>query len=220
MSAETFKLYDSIIAVVVILVLYCIYIMYRRYTTSYIISQIDGKSYNVKNYDDNVAAADALATINNNITILVKHLKKKYTKEHHLVKNILQRYDPDVINEHIPSYIDSQVAYTNNKGDSLYICLRKMYDSTHIHKINLLMFVALHELAHIATNVKQHPYEFWCVFKFILNESVIVRIYEPVDYAKHPETYCNDMVVNYSPYYDNNLDTYAYEVDMVSRKAI
>ncbi len=204
-----------------IIVLFLFYIIYIKCNEHYVRSPIDGKIYNVKKFENSEEAANMLANVNKNVTILLKHLKNRYGKEHPVVKNLLNRFDPDVINEHIPTFLDSQVAYTNNKGQSLNLCLRTMYsDSNDIHKINIIMFVALHELSHIGTDVKQHPPEFWQTFKFILKEAVDVGIYIPIDYSKHPTIYCDDMVVDYNPYYDIALDSYVSPQMIKVKKAI
>ena len=63
------------------------------------------------------------------------------------------------------------------------------------------MFVALHELSHIATKSIGHTTEFWNNFKFILKEAVKIKIYEPVNYKKKPKNYCG-MKITDNPYYD------------------
>ena len=44
------------------------------------------------------------------------------------------------------------------------------------------MFVALHELSHVASKSIGHTDEFWDNFKFILIESEKIGIYKPIDY--------------------------------------
>ena len=63
------------------------------------------------------------------------------------------------------------------------------------------MFVALHELSHIATKSIGHTTEFWNNFKFLLQEAVKIKIYEPVNYKKKPKNYCG-MKITDNPYYD------------------
>ena len=63
------------------------------------------------------------------------------------------------------------------------------------------MFVALHELAHIATKSVGHTTEFWQNFKFLIENAKNINIYNPVDYKKSPKEYCG-MTISDSPYYD------------------
>ncbi|HAF76958.1 MAG TPA: hypothetical protein DCG42_06505 [Maribacter sp.] len=63
------------------------------------------------------------------------------------------------------------------------------------------MFVALHELAHIASKSIGHTKEFWDNFKFILQNAVKIKIYNPVDYKKENKNYCG-MKITDNPLYD------------------
>lgn len=192
-------------AIIVILLVMAFYIFV--YKSNDYVQAFDGKYYYVHDYNNKKEAADVLATINADIYKLVKHLKSTYGKDHHIVQNILSRYNPDVIAEHIPYLGNDDVAYTTNKGQDLKVCLRTIHkDDNTLHPYNIIKFVVLHELAHIGTNVKKHPYEFWVVFKFILKEAVKIGIYHPVDYSKYPIMYCDDMYINYSPLFDDNIN--------------
>ncbi len=66
---------------------------------------------------------------------------------------------------------------------------------------NTLTYVALHELAHIATESVGHTDEFWENFKFLLIEANSINIYTPVDYKNKPARYCG-MDIKDNPYYD------------------
>ena len=63
------------------------------------------------------------------------------------------------------------------------------------------MFVALHELSHLATKSIGHNDEFWNNFKFLLQESETINIYKPVDYKNNNVDYCG-MKIKDNPYYD------------------
>jgi hypothetical protein len=53
-----------------------------------------------------------------------------------------------------------------------------------------MMFVVLHEIAHIITKSVGHTEEFWNNFKWILEESVNIGIYESQDFNNKPVEYC------------------------------
>ena len=63
------------------------------------------------------------------------------------------------------------------------------------------MFVALHELSHIASKSIGHTDEFWNNFKFLIEEASSINIYDPVDYKKDPKQYCG-MTITDNPYFD------------------
>ena len=63
------------------------------------------------------------------------------------------------------------------------------------------MFVAIHELAHVASEKIGHSNEFWSNFKFLLVNAKEIGIYDPVDYKKKQVNYCG-MQISDSPYFD------------------
>ena len=66
---------------------------------------------------------------------------------------------------------------------------------------NTLMFVALHELTHLATTDIGHTPTYWQNFKFLLINAKEFKIYNPVDYKNKPKQYCG-MKITDNPYYD------------------
>ena len=62
--------------------------------------------------------------------------------------------------------------------------------------INMLMFVAIHELAHIATDEEGHTDAFWENMKFLLEEGINIGIYIQQDFTQNPEEYCGMMVTS------------------------
>ena len=64
-----------------------------------------------------------------------------------------------------------------------------------------LMFVAIHELSHIATKSIGHKTEFWENFKFLLEQAKAAGIHTPRDYKKEPQKYCG-ITIRDSPAYD------------------
>ena len=61
--------------------------------------------------------------------------------------------------------------------------------------------MAIHELAHIMSVTIGHNDEFWDNFKFLLDNAVNIKLYDPVDYKKNPENYCG-LEITDNPYYD------------------
>ena len=82
--------------------------------------------------------------------------------------------------------------------------MRRCKIHKHIHhrqKRNTLMFVALHELSHIATKSVGHTTEFWENFKFLIQNAEKINIYKPQNYKEKPQKYCG-MTISDSPYFD------------------
>ena len=60
------------------------------------------------------------------------------------------------------------------------------------------MFVALHELAHVASAGQGHGDEFKQNFVWILKYATQIGIYQSVDYASKNEKFCGE-VINSNP---------------------
>jgi len=176
----------------------------------------DGKKYKVHNFNDASDAANALAEINAVMVNLIAHLKYKYVGRGYeknafvsnydkisAVNNILNRYNPDNLVENSP-HDKKDTSYTLNKGSTIAFCLREKNASGDLHDINTLIFVAIHELGHIAIDDNDHPPLFWKIFKWLLQEAELGNIYFSKDYQKDPVKYCG-MGVNYNPLYDDSV---------------
>ena len=90
-------------------------------------------------------------------------------------------------------------SYSVNKGEELSFCLKSKKNGN-LHDINLLMYVAIHEMAHIASISEGHNSEFIVNFKWLLQNAKALGYYEPVNYQKSPITYCGIKVTN-NPFY-------------------
>jgi len=163
-----------------------------------IISDVDGKKYCVRERSKLVLAADPLATVNQKMGKLVEHCKKTFPQREN-VKRLCKGYNPKQIYETLPT--SEYTAYSQNKGEKMDFCLNKEKNGDKLIDPNTLMFVALHELSHIATESIGHGEEFWTNFKFLLGEASKINIYKQVDYKKHPARYCGTDITD-NPHYD------------------
>jgi len=165
-----------------------------------IISSKNGNKYCVRDRNKLHLAADKLATINNRMNKLVVHISKKYPNEEN-VKRLINRYNPKQIYETLPT--SEYTAYSENKGEKLAFCLdTEKNNGGKLIDINTLMYVALHELSHIASESIGHTEEFWDNFKFLITESKEIGIYKPIDYKNNNTQYCG-MTITDNPYYDH-----------------
>jgi predicted metal-dependent hydrolase len=182
--------------ILIFIILYVIY--YIKYTNDnlvYIKATADNNYYWVRNTKDNSAAANVLAEIKKRMINLVDHLKK--TKDTH---DGYTTYITDLVRRTKEIYImestseDKFTSYTVNKGEKIIFCLRSKILNT-IHDINTLMYVVIHELAHVACPEFGHTPLFKKIFKFLLKESVIIDIYKKTNYRENPQLYCG-MTIN------------------------
>jgi hypothetical protein len=61
-----------------------------------------------------------------------------------------------------------------------------------------MMFVVLHELAHLSTESIGHTDEFWNNFRWILEEAINIGIYVKQDFKTENVEYCG-MTITSSP---------------------
>lgn len=163
-----------------------------------IISYVDGKQYCVRERGKLEMAAARLATANGNMKTLVEHCGKTYPDREN-VKRLVKGYNPKKIYETLPT--STYTAYSQNKGEKMAFCLDTEKNGGILIDMNTLTFVAIHELAHVATLSVGHTDEFWTNFKFLLKEAKKINVYNPIDYKKTPKRYCG-MNITDNPYYD------------------
>lgn len=175
-----------------ILVLIYVKILYHK-SEEYSFIKTNKKEYLVLNYKDKTIAAQLLEEIFEDVLKLKSHLIQKYGPK---VKNLKNRLTAQTdILEASPHSFDK--TYTLNKGEKIFFCLRRPKDNK-LHKKNTLIFVAIHEMAHILSDSVGHNQEFHENFKFILNEAIEIGIYNRQDYESNPEHYCG-MEITSSP---------------------
>ena len=84
------------------------------------------------------------------------------------------------------------LASNTNKGDVISICfVNKAGD---LNATNELIWVLLHELAHVMTNEYKHNDYFWENNKFLVNEAVKRGLYKFVEYGKQPVKFCGSAI--------------------------
>jgi hypothetical protein len=185
----------------IILLLYICLKIYQEsdvFNLKCIVSGVDGKKYCVRERSKLELAADRLATVNTKMGKLVDHCFKTYPDREN-IQRLKKGYNPKKIMETLPT--SEFTAFSQNKGEKMAFCLNTEKEGNQLIDPNTLMFVALHELSHIATKSIGHKDEFWQNFKFLLGEASKIGIYEQVDYKKKPARYCGTDI-NDNPYYD------------------
>lgn len=175
-----------------------IYLESDAFNLKCIISDVDNNTYCVRERNKIQLVADLLAKVTIKLKKLVKHMKNEFPKRNN-VKRLVENFNPKKIYETLPT--SKHTAYSENKGEKMAFCVTKKKNGTQLIDENTLTFVAIHELAHIATKSVGHNDEFWNNFKFLLEEAKKINIYNPVDYKKKPQEYCG-MDITDNPYYD------------------
>jgi len=189
----------------IVIIIFILVICYRMYYNSdlfqlkCIVSNIDGNQYCVRERNKLDLAANLLANVNKNLTSVIKYCEEHYSKKECVIR-MKKDYNPKKIMETLPT--SKYTAYSQNKGEKLAFCLNATKDNPEqLIDLNTLTFVALHELAHVATKSVGHTPEFWDNFKFLLIQAEKINIYNPMDYKNNPKNYCG-MTITDNPYFN------------------
>ena len=155
-------------------------------------SSIDGRIYIVRKLPDAKKAADKLAEINKKVLRLISSLDPKKDG----VDDLINNYNPDALSETVIG--SKYTSYSVNKGEKISICIRGINDNTFIDD-NTVLFVVIHELAHVMTEEIGHPPEFWENMKTLLKYSIDSKVYNYINYRENPVYYCG-VYVDDTPY--------------------
>ncbi len=167
-------------------------------------STIDGREYRVRDLPDKQRAADMLATLRMKLQTLMDSLVQTFPNKPQVVR--LQqnfRADPQRFLESTPEA--EHTSYSVNKGESVHFCLRQRDASEQLVNMNVMMFVAIHEMAHMITKSVGHEPEFWNNFGWLLREAEQRGLYTPTDFKSHPVLYCGVTITD-APKYDPSKD--------------
>lgn len=164
-------------------------------------STVDGRMYSVQDKPDKLEAANVLARVRQKMKSLMACLKrtggagekgsqdeKEFGSYESRVQRLSDRFDADKISEgnEDPKY----TTYTLNKGEKMVFCLRARGQDDRVHDLEMLTFVAIHEMAHVASITEHHTPEFHSNFKWLLQTAVNCGVYQPENFKKRPRKYC------------------------------
>jgi hypothetical protein len=182
--------------IIILVTIIGIYYIYNYYTNIGLIkvrSKIDEKEYTVQVKEDSLDAANLIAKIREKLVILMEHLEKSFSLNDERVRLLKKNFRPDRLKEGVdtPGY----TSYSINKGEQIVLCLRS---NDKLVDLNTMLFVVLHEFAHLSTESIGHTEEFWDNFKWILEESINIGIYTKQEFKVKNVEYCG-MTITSSP---------------------
>lgn len=158
-------------------------------------SNINNKYYWVQQLPFPQIAANILAIINIRIHKLKDYLMtniEKFPAYQKYIQQLNRNISALKLQENSP--FSGTTSYTVNKGETMAICLRSKKNGK-FHDLNLIMYVVLHELAHIACPETGHTELFKNIFIFFLKISVKLDLYYNVNYQIYPVEYCG-LIIN------------------------
>ena len=181
---------ENILLGLIIIFVY-IFIYFNKNDLLYVESNT-GVSYLVQKSDNKQEKANILDKLIKNLFLLKNNLINnidKYPEISEYIKQLQRNFNENrtVIYETDPK--TKLTSYSVNKGEELSFCLTSK-KTNKLHDINLLMYVALHELSHIACPEIGHGELFQKIFKNFVQIAVELNIYDKVDYNQYPVEYC------------------------------
>ena len=127
-----------------------------------------------------------LAKINSRVLILLKKLKEEVHNDSEKKDEVLvlvSKYNPRKLME---KPVNSKYpAFSINKGQKIYICVRDNNTGKVSKDINTVMYVMIHELAHVMTKSTGHTKQFWENNAFLLKKAKKFRLYSENNNKKY-----------------------------------
>lgn len=176
-----------------ILIGYLVWDTYFLNEVEYVASTVDGKEYLVRSLPDKQDAADLIARIRANLEKMVAHLRESQP-DHEITTRIVENFRSDKISEGTENA--KYTSYSINKGEKIVLCIRSRDEKKELVDLNTMMFVSLHEMAHIGTESVGHTKEFWDNFKWILKRAIECKVYTFQDFNAKPTGYCGIQITD------------------------
>jgi predicted metal-dependent hydrolase len=210
----------------VFVIIICIAILYKymeasAYEVEYVVAS-SGTEYLVRNEPDKQQAANNLDEMNMRFMKLITYcqnadnfelFKKFVIKQPDIksiddlnenqaktlnqfnkdIKRLISNYNPNSLSENVPN--SAYTSYSENKGQKIVFCLRSK-KTDKLVDINTMMFVGLHELAHLMTHSIGHKPEFWENFRILLRIAIRIEIYNCIDYNIESKDYCGTKITD------------------------
>lgn len=157
----------------------------------------DGKMYKVQNLPDKQDACERMCKIRANLVRIVDSFKDLNYKKDESYQRLVSRFNPEALEEN--DLDASSTSYSENKGEKIVVCLRdKTIKPYPLVDENTVMFVLIHEMAHLMTESIGHTPEFWTNFRKLLQDCIKLGVYQNVNYTKNPVQYCG-MTISDTP---------------------
>lgn len=215
--------YQYVFVIIICIAILYKYMETQSYEVEYVkTTNGSGKEYLVRNVADKQQAANNLDEMNTRFLKLIKYcsgedkfeLFKKFViknndiqspdkltaeqaeklkKFNEDIKRLIKNYNPNSLSENVPNSV--YTSYSENKGQKIVFCLRSKRTDKLVD-LNTMMFVGLHELAHLMTHSIGHKPEFWENFRIILRISIRIGIYNCVNYNIESKDYCGTKITD------------------------
>jgi len=183
-----------IIIFLILIIIIFILFKFNHDNMTFTKADIDNNYYLVRDLNDKYIAANLLAQIKKNISFFINVLYENRNEKYKEYKLYIEKLKNNIIITNIfeNANNNSDTSFSINKGEDLVICLRSRENHKYnrFEDINIVMYVTLHELSHIACPEYGHGDLFKKIFAFFTQVAIDLKLYSYVDYSKNPVVYC------------------------------
>jgi hypothetical protein len=185
---------NSIITIVIIILIAIVIVLYYSFSNIgmvSIVSDIDEETYLVRDVPDKMISVNILAKIKSNMNKIASTLYQNQDSYKDNKSYIVQLYNGlknCVISESGENTV--YTSYSINKGEQIVFCLRSKLLNNKIHDFNLIMYVVLHEMAHVACPEVGHTDLFKKIFAFLATEAINMGLYTKINFSADNKEYC------------------------------
>lgn len=172
-----------------ILIIVFIILIIKKLQQKTISYKINGDTVNIiPDFDDKEKSAKLFLQLELTLDNLVKDFYKSNPFST-FAQRLYKRFNKDNIQEIVYNETNKETSFTINKKD-IHVCARDPNNDSKLHDINDILFVCIHELAHVGCESIGHTEEFWENFEILLKFSIEKKYYKNKNYCKNPVPYC------------------------------
>jgi hypothetical protein len=196
---------DSFIMLfIIILILLLLYVVIKYiYTEEQLVKASDNNYYLLRNIKwENPElqkvfrsqSVEVLSSINGNIIKLLDYITINYPNQY-WISRLNKNYKRNGNSLSEAAVENGFTSFTIDK-EYMHICLRTRDSSEQLYDLNTLIYVVIHELAHMGNYdsngnpIEGHGLQFVEKFRFLLQQAIKLGIYSYQDYSKTPKEYC------------------------------
>jgi hypothetical protein len=185
---------ENLIFIITGIILY-IFFIYNKNSLK-LIEAHNGNKYYVRDEKDKLLAANLLAQIEERLYKIRDHCisnidNPDYDTYRKYFVRLKKKFHRNRTQIYENTTKKGSTSYSVNKGEELVFCIRhRKKNKKKLHNINTVMYVAIHELAHIACPEIGHTPLFNQIFRFLLNVGIEIGVYTHEKYRKTRPEYC------------------------------
>jgi len=174
---------ETILIAVIIIFIY-IFLFYNKKNVVLVRGSDNFTQFLVYNDEQKNESAKLLEVITNNMFKIKDYLYQnieKFPEMKDYIKQLNRNLNKErtLIYENDPK--SELTSFSVNKGEEIALCLKSKKTGS-MHNINLMMYVTIHEMAHIACPEIGHGDLFKKIFKFLCEQSIVIGVYKYDDY--------------------------------------